>query len=202
MVIGAFDFDGTLIKGDSFIRFGLYAVGRIRFFVAFIKAMPWLVAWKAGMVSSSLAKEAFFRFLFKGMSKEAFEHKGKLFASEIEKMLRHEIIEEMESIQKSGSEIIIATASLEDWVRPWAAIHHVDVVIATKAEVESNGRLTGRFSTLNCRGEEKSRRIKEYLSGRENNLGNDVFERYEIHAWGNIPDDKAMLDMADYPHVV
>lgn len=193
--VGLFDFDNTLVRGDSFIRFGVYAVGKCRFALAVVEASPWLVAWKMGLLSSSAAKEKLFGFLFKGMDFSEFERKGKGFAAEISEMLRSDVKQEMDVLRDSGARIIVATASVEEWVRPWAIANGVDFVIGTKAEVDDNGRLTGRFSTANCRGEEKARRIQQYLAS-------ESWPQCEIHAWGNMPDDIAMLEMAGFPHSV
>lgn len=193
--VGLFDFDNTLVRGDSFIRFGVYALGKCRFALAVVEASPWLVAWKMGLLSSSAAKEKLFGFMFKGMDFSEFERKGKGFAAEISEMLRSDVKQEMDALRDSGARIIVATASVEEWVRPWAIANGVDFVIGTKAEVDDNGRLTGRFSTANCRGEEKARRIQQYLAS-------ESWPQCEIHAWGNMPDDMAMLEMADFPHSV
>lgn len=198
--IGLFDFDGTLVKGDSFIRFGLYAKGRWRFFVALIRAIPWLIGWKIGIVSSSRAKEKMFGYLFKGMPVLEFANKGEEFATVIGNMLRQEIFREFVAFHDAEGRVVIVTASVEDWIRPWAMRQGVEVVIGTKVEVDRDGRLTGRFSTRNCRGAEKVRRIKEYLA--EISEADEALEKYEIHAWGNLPDDKEMLEMADFPHSV
>ena len=193
--VGLFDFDNTLVRGDSFIRFGVYAVGKCRFALAVVEASPWLAAWKMGLLSSSAAKEKLFGFLFKGMDFAEFERKGKGFAAEISEMLRSDVKHEMDALRDTGAKIIVATASVEEWVRPWAIANGVDFVIGTKAEVDDNGRLTGRFSTANCRGAEKARRIQQYLAS-------ESWPQCEIHAWGNLPDDMAMLEMADFPHSV
>lgn len=202
--IGFFDFDGTLVKSDSFIRFGLYAKGRWRFFSALIRAIPWLIEWKTGIVSSSRAKEKMFGYLFKGMSIQEFAKKGDGFATVIGNMLRPEIFKDLVSFHDARGRVVIVTASIDDWVRPWAVRQGVETVIGTKVEVGRDGRLTGKFSTLNCRGAEKVRRVTEYLTeiSETDENADEVLEKYEIHAWGNLPDDKEMLEIADFPHPV
>lgn len=208
--IGLFDFDGTLVEGDSFIRFGIFAVGKAKFYTSVVMAIPWLIGWKAGMMSSSRAKEKLFGFLFRGMTKREFEDKGELFVSEITKMLQPEIYQELIRLRDAGREVVIASASVEEWIRPWAKTQGVDCVIGTQVEVDGEGRLTGRFSTPNCLGKEKAMRVREYLRKKlldgklETLLGNeeDDLKDFEISAWGNLPDDKWMLEMADHPHQV
>lgn len=208
--IGLFDFDGTLVEGDSFIRFGIFAVGKAKFYTSVARATPWLIGWKTGMMSSSKAKEKLFGFLFRGMMKREFENKGELFASEITKMLRPEVYQDLIRLRDAGVEVVIASASVEEWIRPWAKTQGVDCVIGTQVEVDGEGRLTGSFSTPNCLGKEKVMRVREYLrkklmdDKRETLFGNeeDDLKGLEISAWGNLPDDKWMLEMADHPHKV
>lgn len=208
--IGLFDFDGTLVEGDSFIRFGIFAVGKAKFYTSVARATPWLIGWKTGMMSSSKAKEKLFGFLFRGMMKREFENKGELFVSEITKMLRPEVYQDLIRLRDAGVEVVIASASVEEWIRPWAKTQGVDCVIGTQVEVDGEGRLTGSFSTPNCLGKEKAMRVREYLRKKlqdgkpESLLGNeeDDLKDFEISAWGNLPDDKWMLEMADHPHQV
>lgn len=212
--IGLFDFDGTLVNGDSFLRFGVYAVGKAKFVIALFKALPWIAAWKGGLLTSSRAKEKLFGSLFKGMPYAEFKRKGESFASEMEGVLRRDVLQELERVHATGGLVVIASASVEEWIRPWAERYSVDFVIATKAEVDSDGKLTGGFSTPNCRGAEKARRVREYLDGilgdktrayATRNYGVHSGEETEcvrVCAWGNLPDDREMLDMADEPHPV
>lgn len=42
--IAFFDLDGTLTRGDTFISFAVFAVGRLRFLYCLLRAAPCLVA--------------------------------------------------------------------------------------------------------------------------------------------------------------
>jgi phosphoserine phosphatase len=61
-------------------------------------------------------------------------------------------------------------------------------VLSTELEVV-DGRLTGRYDGSNCRAEEKVARLTAWIGGRD----------VELHAYGNSPDDDAMLSLADHP---
>lgn len=154
-----YDFDGTLIKTDSFISFARFAVGTSGLALAILKALPWLLAWKAGIITSSKAKQRLFSALYKGKDTGWFSRKGKEFVEELEKEERSEICESLKDRLDRGERVAIATASIEEWVRPWAEKKGVQTVIATKAE-KLDGRLTGRLSTPNCLGTEKLHRVE------------------------------------------
>ena len=61
-------------------------------------------------------------------------------------------------------------------------------MLGTKVEVDAAGCLTGRFSTPNCYGPEKVRRIEAVWPHRE---------QYDVSAFGDSRGDKEMLAYAD-----
>jgi len=65
----------------------------------------------------------------------------------------------------------------------------MDSVIATKLETR-DGTYTGRLFGPNNRGEEKRRRVLAELG------------KPPDHAYGNLPDDRPLLDAAEHAYVV
>ena len=154
-----FDFDGTLVKFDSFVRFGRYSLPWYSFVKGLVLSIPWLTWWKLGLCSSSKAKEHLFSYWFKGLDIINFRHKCESFADEIDRNLNAKVISELLRHKKMGREIIIISASISNWIIPWASRHSIETVIATEADVSPDGIITGKFATPNCLGEEKIRRI-------------------------------------------
>lgn len=194
--IALFDFDGTLINGDSFIMFSKMAIGRGNFLWATVRALPWLAAWKLGFIPGGKAKEHLFGIIFRGMDKNRFMNLGRQFATLLtnsEHYIREDITELLTQKVADGWEVYVATASLPQWVEPYVLKLGVKKVIATEAEISSDNRLTGRFLTANCCGLEKKRRIMEEI---------EDIEDAEIWAYGNMPDDAEMLSLAEYPVIV
>lgn len=192
-----FDFDGTLTRHDSF-------TGMIRFISGFgglmlsaLRSLPALVAWKLGRASNAEAKQRMFRAAFGGMEADDFANACRAYSARIELMTRRDTLSALEEALKRGDRVAIVSASIADWIRPWAIQHGIEHVIATEAEVDRHGILTGRFATPNCHGAEKVRRILEAfpeLSGnRENML---------VAAYGDSAGDYEMLAFADEPHFV
>jgi phosphatidylglycerophosphatase C len=64
-----------------------------------------------------------------------------------------------------------------------------DAVLATRLEVDTDGRLTGRLSGANCRGPEKVARLREWRSG----------ELVVDFAYGDSAGDREMLALAEVP---
>ena len=62
--------------------------------------------------------------------------------------------------------------------------------IATRLETDS-GTFTGRLDGRNCRGAEKVERLRAHLG----DLGG-----YSIHAYGDSPSDRVLLERAEFGH--
>lgn len=179
-----FDFDGTITDNDTFISFGRYVCGNVRFFAGLVAALPWIVMWKCGLISNSEAKQRLFGQLYRGMKYERFRSYGEAFAAQIDKLTRRSTISLIYKHIQRGHTVVIVTASVADWVRPWALSHGITDVIATEAAVDGDGKLTGKFSTPNCYGSEKVRRIKERFP--------EITE-CETYAYGDSSGDDEML---------
>lgn len=158
-----FDFDGTLYRGDSLIDFARFFAGRRRFASAVLRSLPKLLAWKLGLCSNSTAKQCLFSHIFKGFDYDRFVEAGERFASVINSEINPEVVAALERHLRQGDTTVIATASMAEWISPWAVSIGVDQVIATKPEISDNRRLTGRFATPNCHGVEKLRRISQAI---------------------------------------
>lgn len=193
MKIAFFDFDGTLTRHDTFIKFAKFSVGKASFYRAILLSLPDLCLWKLGMKSNSEAKQSLFKRLYRGMEYVRFKRLGKAFISKIERDLNLDVVDEMNRHMIEGHMIIIVSASIDEWIRPWAARRGVDDIIATKVEIDASGCLTGRFSTPNCHGKEKVRRINEFVKN---------LDECETWGYGDSSGDDAMLATVDHPNRV
>lgn len=191
--VAAFDFDGTLTRRDTLPRFARFAVGNCRYLSALVKALPAIVAWKLGRITNGQAKERLFGYLYKGMTEETFRRLCRGFVPLIDSDLRPDIMEKFNAHLAAGDAVYIVTASNVGRVKGWAADKGVKAVLGTEAEVSADGRLTGRFSTPNCYGEEKVRRLLQCEPNRE---------EYVLYAYGDSHGDDALLAAADFPYRV
>lgn len=193
MKIAFFDFDGTLTRHDTFIEFAKFSVGKVAFFKAFLKSVPTLCLWKLGLRSNSDAKQTLFSLLYRDMDYTKFKELGVVYISWIDCDTRTEVIEMMLHHQCAGHKVIVVSASIGDWIRPWAESKGIDEVIATEVEVNEAGLLTGRFLTKNCHGEEKAVRISQLIP--------HICD-CETWGYGDSSGDDAMLAMVDHPNRV
>lgn len=149
-----FDFDGTLTLDDTFISFSRHALGPRRIARGVILSLPSIIKWKAGISSSSEAKERLYHSLYKGLSRCDIGESALSFTPHY----NVPILEALKRHCETGDEVWIISASLDLWLKPIARQLGVGL-ICTETETDSRGRLTGRFATPNCRGEEKLRRF-------------------------------------------
>lgn len=185
-----FDFDGTLTRHDSFVRFAIFSVGKWAFLRAFLYSTPYIFLWKLGVISSSYAKQKLFSNLYRGMEFSKFKDCCEAFTNMIQSDIRPEILKLMHNHKRKGQKIIIVSASIGEWIRPWAKANGIDDVIATEIDVDQNGIISGSFRTDNCTGEEKVRRIIQKYP---------LVKECETWGYGDSSGDDAMLSFVDHP---
>lgn len=184
-----FDFDGTLTTCDSFVRFALRSVGKSRFVGAILRCAPYLAAWKCRLISGGRAKERLFAALYAGRSHRWLLEQGKDFAGEIARLERLETVKALDRHIADGDNVYIVSASLNEWIVPWANSHSVpaDHVITTICEVNGRGILTGRFASKNCYGAEKVRRLRQVTGD---------LSKYHITVYGDSKGDRELFAIA------
>ena len=179
-----FDFDGTLTSRDSFLAFIRYAKGRWAFFIGMLIFVPLLVLMLLRLYPNYKAKQKVFAHFFGGTTIEMFNGLCQSFANNHLNLLRQKGKTALEQERKAGAEVVIVSASIDNWVQRFFP----DVtVLGTKVEVK-DGILTGRFLTKNCYGQEKVNRLLEKYPARED---------YHLTAYGDSRGDKELLAFAD-----
>ena len=185
--IYAFDFDGTLTTSDTLIAFIRYAKGTWAFCLGFLKYSPLLVLMNLGLYPNYKAKQKVFAHFFKGMELETFDALCRQFADTHRGLLRPDGIKAVEQAQAEGADVVIVSASIDNWVQPFFPSVKV---LGTQIEVEE-GRLTGHFLTKNCYGQEKVERIIAIYPERQT---------YQLVAFGDSRGDRELLAYADESH--
>ena len=196
--IYAFDFDGTLTTRDTLIAFIRYAKGTGAFVLGFLRHAHLLVLMKLGLYPNWKAKQKVFSYFFKGMSLGDFDTLCQRFAADNRQLLRPEGIRTLEQAGEEGADIVIVSASIDNWVKPFFT--NLDgladnlppqvTVLGTQIEI-AGGKLTGHFLTKNCYGQEKVNRILALYPNRS---------EYTLTAYGDSRGDKELLVFADEAH--
>ena len=93
----------------------------------------------------------------------------------------------------NGDKVYVISASITEWVSPWCFAQGITHVLCTDVEVTDSLKLTGRFRTKNCYGQEKVNRLLEIESDRHS---------YWLIAYGDSKGDREMLSFADEGHLI
>lgn len=187
-IIATFDFDGTLTTKDSLIEFIKFTHGWPALLWGIMRNLPFIVAYKLHIYSNGKAKEKLFSFFYKGYAYEEFHKKGIQFAEIIDKMVNQKNYSLLKKHQSDSHSVCVVSASIEEWVSPWCQFHGIQYVLATQVEVSEEGRLTGKFKTGNCYGQEKVRRVCTLFPDRK---------AFFLYAYGDSRGDKELIQFAD-----
>ena len=191
--IAVFDFDGTITRKDTLIEFIRFVKGSTALYWGLLLHLPWLVLMKLHLYDNGKTKERVFSWFFKGMSLTQFNQLGQQFyETKAEKLLHTDASKAINEHKSHGDIIVILSASIENWVQPFASALQAEGLLSTQAEVQ-NGVLTGRFATKNCYGAEKVNRLKAWLEA-------NVKEPIYIVAYGDSRGDRELLRFADEQH--
>jgi phosphatidylglycerophosphatase C len=179
-----FDFDGTITKNDTMFHMAKWHFGTVRFCFKMLKIMPYCFLYKSGFISNVKAKEAFLRQFYADMDYNEFATLCKNYSLlVIDTIIKKEVQNKIKFYKSQSNKIIIITASILEWVEPWALKNGFDKVLSSKIEVVNN-KLTGKIAGKNCYGLEKVNRfISEY----------GPFENYHTICFGDSRGDLEIL---------
>lgn len=184
----AFDFDGTITVRDSFTTFLKWRAGGPRYALGMIRLAPAAIAYlfhrNRGRIKAAATRE-----FLAGATRAELEAQAKTFAEEqAPHLLRGDALQTWKSWRTRRAKLVIVTASPDVVVAPFARGLGADALIATELAFDLNDRATGGFSTPNCRGPEKVKRLKAMF-------GEDLQLKA---AYGDTSGDREMLKIADH----
>lgn len=184
--IAFFDLDGTITTKDTLLEFLKFSRGSFYLYSVFLLYSPILIAYKLKIISNQTVKEKILSFFFNRMPLPAFRELCHAFATEVlPGLLRPKAVKEIKQLQSKGIQVVIVSASLEEWIRPWTDAIGAELV-ATCLEIK-NDKLTGKLNGKNCYGAEKTERIKAAYTL-------SLYDK--IYAYGDTSADKPMLQLA------
>jgi len=189
ITIAAFGFDGTITQKDTLFDFIVFCFGKFKLFSGLLLLSPVFILFKLGIIKYGKAKQLLFSFFYKKTDISDFDKKCNDYAQRISDMLNMDIIEKIKWHQDQKHIIAIISTSVSNWIKPWALIMYIDVIIGTEVNVVNN-ELTGKFSPENCYGPEKVKRLCSYFPERD---------KYILYVYGDRKRDKELLEFADYP---
>lgn len=181
------DFDGTLTTTDSMMEIIIYQRGKIGLAFAMLRILPWIILMIMGRYSNQRTKERLLHNCFGKMSESEFNTFCQKFADSHRHILRKSVYDKLMEAQKRGEEVVVVTASPENWV---SRLVPEFKVLGTK--MEFSPCFTGRFLTPNCYGQEKVNRILAVYPEIKTDRNN-----CHITSFGDSRGDREMLELAD-----
>jgi phosphatidylglycerophosphatase C len=186
--IAAFDVDGTLTWTDSFMLFMRFVSGRWGFFATMVKLLPAFGAYVFRLRDRDVTKNWLMRAFLQGKSYPRYQQYCADFARVAYPIIaRPDALARLNSHLGVRDEVVLVSASLEDYLKVWAKNLDVDVVLATRVEVQDNV-LTGKMAGLNCRCEQKVARLREHFG-----------DARIVAAYGDSRGDHEMLAASENP---
>lgn len=197
-MVAAFDLDGTLTKGGSFFKWLCHVCGARSTWVASLRlAGPLFVGALRSGTTADRAKERLLHRLLSGRSVNNVAAESTIFAiAHIRQHGRRRLLELLAWHLRQGHDVVIVSASPQIYVDVVVAELKAAGGLGTRLAVDPLGNLTGSYLGKNCRGEEKMRRLSEWIEQRH------YLVAPLVYAYGNSRGDRAMLRTANHPYNV
>lgn len=184
--LAAFDFDGTLRRGDSLLPFLSTIAGRRQSLAAVATSVARL-AFSRRVAGRDGIKDLTFVRLLSGREAKNLAEVATKFGEALIDELRPDVVARLRSHQSAGHEVVVVSASLAVYLDPVADYLGCDL-IATELAAGADGLVDGRIDGRNCRGPEKVARLEAKYPERPS----------EVWAYGDSAGDNEMLAWADH----
>lgn len=186
MELALFDFDHTITDRDSYAGFLRRIATPDALKQARWKIGPWLLAYRATLVSAEALRRRVTRLAFAGRDAGEVGRLAQTYAEEaLPAMLRPEMMQRIAWHQAQGHEVAVVSASLDAYLRPWCERHGITGLICN-ALAAKEGRLTGEYAGGDI-GTRKAALIHQH---------HDLSRYRRIHAYGDSQEDQPMLALA------
>jgi HAD superfamily hydrolase (TIGR01490 family) len=185
--LALFDFDGTITFSDTFTPFLHFASSPRHIAREYIRLAPKIIGYKLGLVPGTQMRELASRAALNGRPERELRALGAAYAERVlPGVIRPHALERIRWHQHRGDRVVVVSASLDLYVRPWAEALALGV-IATDLRVEA-GVVTGGYLEGDCSGLEKARRVKARYR---------LSDFSRIFAYGDTREDEALLALAN-----
>jgi HAD superfamily hydrolase (TIGR01490 family) len=185
MHLALFDFDNTLTVCDGYSRFLRRVATPQQLSQAKWKIGPWLLAYRAGLISAHHIRKRVTQVAFTGRNAAEIIAHGTVYAREtLPATLRPEAMQRLEWHKSQGHEIAVVSGSLDVYLQPWCEQQGVALICNRLEAIE--GRLTGRYAGGDVAPYKAREICKRY----------DLSKYERIHAYGDSREDKPMLALA------
>ena len=190
MILAIFDFDGTMIAGDSIVSY--LRMARERKLIPLpklLRAGLCACLWRLHLLDAGAAKAAALSFRGKA-DKKALDRLDRDFARALLTRIRPRALSAMRERKQAGDLVILLTASTDHYMR-----HVLDGLPADRLICSTTDE-TGRV-LVNVRGEEKVRQLQAFLHALP-----EQADLAASSAYGDSSGDLPVLRLTGHPYLV
>ncbi len=189
--IAIFDFDHTLLKGDSLIPFLKLHSGIYVFIVKLVLFLPYFLLYFLRVLDNHSAKSMLLKFFLFGSSLSDISIVAEKFCySYLLKNLKQDALDKLLWHKAREHTLILVSASPEIYLTPFGKNLGFDHIIGTQL-ASKEGIMIGSIIGKNCYGAEKLRRLQLLVPD---------LEEYILFAYGDSKGDKEILLTAHHPY--
>lgn len=190
MDLALFDFDGTITDRETMPDFMRMAVRPHRLVSGWLLLLPFVLGYKAGIVSGTAVRSAICFWGFRGIPVQELEAHGRRFADGfLPATLRPEAMARIAWHKARGDVVVVVSGGLDAYLEPWCRGHGLHLLCSSLEQ--RGGMCTGRYKGRQCVRREKARLVAERFPPA-------AYSR--VFAYGDTAEDRELLAMAHEPY--
>ena len=195
--LAIFDVDYTITKKETLMELYKYSIKENKKNLIYLpRALFSGLLYITKVYDEKRVKESFLKFIENMSEEDLKDFTKRFYQNRLSKILYKDSLEMMKKLKSEGYYIFLISASPEFYLNSLYTIKEVDKVIGTKFHME-NGKFLRKMNGLNCKGEEKVRRLKEVL--KKENIEVDFKNSY---MFSDSLSDKPLLDLVGNPYLI
>ena len=145
--LAIFEFDGTVIEGNSmFLFFREVSGGAIPYIWGLLSTSGIAMCRALRLCSKKTYYQHLTRHFLRGMTREEIMAASRQFLFVLNKSVRGKVIAGIQKRRLDNYRMVLMSEGLADVIRPWAAQFGISDVMARELEYDSDGRFTGSFA--------------------------------------------------------
>ncbi|OOM77902.1 hypothetical protein CLPUN_20750 [Clostridium puniceum] len=195
--LAIFDIDYTITKKETLMELFKYSIKIDKRNIRFLpRAIFCGSMYMLKLYDERKVKEKFLKFIDGIKEKDLAELVKGFYNYKLKTILYEDALNMIKKLKSEDYDIYLISASPEFYVNEFYNIKEVDKIIGTKFNF-TNGVFVRKMDGENCKGEEKVRRLKEFLKTEKIEV--DFKESY---MFSDSLSDKPLLDLVGKPYLI
>lgn len=195
--LAIFDVDYTITRKETLMELFKYVLSNDKKMIKYLpRAIFSGAMYGVGVYDERKVKETFLKFI-DGIEEKHLAKLVKSFYEErLSTILYKDALDMIRKLKGEGYKVFLISASPEFYLNELYSISEVDLIIGTKF-LFNEGKFARKMDGLNCKGEEKVRRLKEVIE--KENLDVDFENSY---MFSDSLSDKPLLDLVGKAYLI